>query len=59
MVKKQFIAGAKCPECNEVDVLQMYNLNESYYRECVECHFLEKMVEENNEENLEINIKNI
>lgn len=59
-IKKQFIAGAKCPACNEQDVLVFYRENENPVRECVECGFKEILLDENeSENNLQINIKNI
>ena len=39
--KKRFIAGAVCPSCGEMDRLVMYTLEQSTYRECVNCGFKE------------------
>ncbi|NVJ59183.1 MAG: YheV family putative metal-binding protein [Gammaproteobacteria bacterium] len=42
-MKKRFIAGAQCPECNEVDSLMLGESKGTKYFECVECGFIEKM----------------
>lgn len=40
---KRFIAGAKCPQCQAVDKLQMYRLSGVQYRECVRCGYRDEM----------------
>ncbi len=58
--KKQFIAGAKCPQCNQLDVLVFYREDAKPVRECVECSFREVLTEEEKQKNnLQINIKTI
>ncbi|NVJ65064.1 MAG: YheV family putative metal-binding protein [Gammaproteobacteria bacterium] len=49
-IKKQFIAGAKCPECGEQDVLVFYRENENPVRECVECDFIEVLADNEKEQ---------
>ncbi len=59
-IKKQFIAGAKCPECNQIDVLVFYRKDEKPVRECIDCTFIEILGEEDKLENkLQIKIKSI
>ncbi len=42
-VKKRFIAGAKCPQCQSIDTLRCYKLDGQDFRECVACDFHEAM----------------
>ncbi len=62
-VKKQFIAGARCPKCNELDVLVFYREEENPVRECVECGYLEVLSEQTEKEQQKaaqlINIKEL
>ncbi len=46
-IKKRFIAGAVCPKCAALDSLVMYRVDDTDYRECVECGFEEKLVFKN------------
>ncbi len=40
IVKKQFIAGAKCPKCGILDVVQQITLtNGEIIWQCVDCDF--------------------
>ncbi|VUD64179.1 hypothetical protein TDB9533_03261 [Thalassocella blandensis] len=41
---KRFIAGAVCPQCQEMDRIVMYREDNDEYRECVSCGFKEKQV---------------
>ena len=43
-MKKRFIAGARCPSCNELDKLMVYKENGDDYRECISCGFKDKML---------------
>ncbi|AKE51061.1 YheV family putative zinc ribbon protein [Kangiella geojedonensis] len=38
---KRFVAGARCPECKEMDSIVCYYEDEVFVRECVECDFRE------------------
>ncbi len=42
-MKRQFIAGAVCPRCGELDKLVMISGGETPVRECVRCDFSEQM----------------
>ncbi|MRX28022.1 YheV family putative zinc ribbon protein [Kangiella sp. HZ709] len=56
--KKQFIAGAKCPQCGEMDALVFYREKDKPVRECVECDFIEVLTEEEKEQpDAALNIK--
>ncbi|WJM95281.1 YheV family putative zinc ribbon protein [Pseudomonas defluvii] len=41
--KKQFISGAVCPACNEVDKLQMWYVDGHPHRGCVACGYADKL----------------
>lgn len=43
-MKRQFIAGAVCPRCGQLDKLVMISGGENTVRECVRCDFSEQMV---------------
>lgn len=44
MKGKRFIAGAVCPECREADKIYIYlDENQTKWRACVNCDFLESM----------------
>ncbi len=43
--KKRFVAGAKCPTCNEVDVIQLFQVNGVETIECVSCGYQQTQVE--------------
>ena len=42
MVKKQFIAGAKCPRCNELDKIRACKSETREWMECVACGYEEE-----------------
>lgn len=44
--KKRFIAGAKCPNCNELDTLMLYKENDVEKVECVECGHKQSQVDD-------------
>lgn len=37
--KKRFVAGAKCPTCNEIDVIQLFKVDGVETIECVSCGY--------------------
>jgi hypothetical protein len=41
--KKQFISGAVCPACNEVDKIQMWYVDGQPHRECAACGYADKL----------------
>ena len=43
---KRFVAGARCPECKEMDSIVCYYEDEVFVRECVECDFSETISNE-------------
>lgn len=45
MMKRRFIAGAQCPQCEQLDTIVMYDEGDARYRECVECGFKDKLEE--------------
>ena len=46
MVKKQFIAGAKCPRCNALDKIRACRSETREWMECVACGYEEERPEE-------------
>ena len=44
--QKRFVAGARCPECQEMDTIVCYYEDDVFVRECVECDFSEKISNE-------------
>ncbi|HCT40694.1 MAG TPA: metal-binding protein [Moraxellaceae bacterium] len=42
MVKKQFIAGAKCPRCNGLDKIRACKSETREWMECVACGYEEE-----------------
>ena len=40
-IKKRFIAGAKCPSCNNIDTLMLYFENNVEKLACVSCDYTE------------------
>lgn len=42
-IKKQFIAGAVCPACEEMDSIRMWTQDGEQYRECIQCGFADKL----------------
>ena len=42
-IKKQFIAGAVCPKCGEMDRIVMYKKDGKDFRECVSCDFTDEL----------------
>ncbi len=45
-VRKRFIAGAVCPQCDAEDRLVVFELNQIEYQECVACGYRKAMSEE-------------
>lgn len=43
---KRFVAGAKCPKCQQMDTTVCYYEDEIFVRECIECNFREKISNE-------------
>lgn len=43
-LKKRFIAGATCPNCQAVDTIMLYKENDVEKIECVECHHKQSQV---------------
>lgn len=41
--RKRFIAGAKCPACQQMDRLFVFRRAGVQYRECAACSFQEEM----------------
>ncbi|KPA53626.1 metal-binding protein [Photobacterium leiognathi subsp. mandapamensis] len=37
MIKKRFIAGAKCPSCQAIDTLRWWQQDDVEHVECVAC----------------------
>lgn len=62
-IKKQFIAGAKCPACGAMDSLVFYREDDQPVRECVDCDFKEVLgvEDEKGQKNsaLAINVKEL
>ena len=46
MQKKRFIAGARCPQCQSLDSIVLYQHNGRPRYECVECGYSEEFPEE-------------
>lgn len=42
-MKKQFIASAICPTCQQLDKIMMYTEDGVRWRECVSCGFKDKL----------------
>ena len=45
-MKKRFIAGATCPECNAQDTIIAYQDKDGNHCSCVDCGYHEIMKEE-------------
>ncbi|WP_105902902.1 YheV family putative zinc ribbon protein [Vibrio gangliei] len=45
-MRKRFIAGAKCPLCEQTDSLRVWEQNDIEVVECVECDYVEQKVEQ-------------
>ena len=43
--KRRFVAGAKCPSCNEIDVIQLFQVNGVETIECVSCGYTQTQAE--------------
>ncbi len=54
--KKRFIAGAVCPKCAAQDSIVVYTVDDSEFRECVECDFKDKMVFKQHQRELETRV---
>jgi len=50
--KKQFIAGAICPECSEMDSLVLYTDDQSVA--CVSCHYTKSSEQRDRESKLSV-----
>jgi len=42
-MKKRFIAGARCPKCEEIDKIVVYRQDDQDIRECVNCGYTDKV----------------
>ena len=43
-MKRRFIAGAVCPQCEQMDTVQMFDDEDNRrWRECVQCGFKDEM----------------
>lgn len=42
MLKRRFIAGAKCPKCQSQDCIVMLTSTDNEWIECVECQYTEQ-----------------
>ncbi len=42
MLKKRFIAGAKCPKCQAQDRIVMMTTDSDEWIECIECDYSER-----------------
>lgn len=42
-VKKRFIAGARCPQCQQLDKIRCWHDGDRYFSECVSCGYSEEM----------------
>lgn len=42
-MKKQFIASAICPACQQLDKIVMYTEDDVRWRECVSCGFKDRL----------------
>lgn len=40
---RRFVAGAKCPECQQIDKVVMFRLDGVQHRECVACGYADIM----------------
>jgi len=40
---RRFVAGARCPSCQQLDKLRIYRLAGIQYRECVACSYQESL----------------
>ena len=41
--KKRFIAGVVCPQCSQMDKIQVYSQDGMDYRECISCGFKDQI----------------
>jgi len=55
-IKKQFIAGAVCPECSNMDSLVLYADTQSIV--CVECNFSQSSEQRDTKSKKKDSIKN-
>ncbi len=56
MTFKRFIAGASCPQCQQIDKLYIDSQNGQRYRACVSCGFREQMRFENTPREMETRV---
>lgn len=47
---KRFVAGARCPECKEMDSTVCFYEDDVFVRECVECGFIERITDEHEDD---------
>ena len=40
-IRKRFIAGAVCPQCQAVDKVRSFKKDGRHYRDCINCGFEE------------------
>ena len=45
VIKKQFIAGARCPKCGAMDKVQRWLTGENVFLYCVSCEHKEELAE--------------
>ena len=55
-VTKRFIAGAVCPQCQELDRIVVFQENNDEFRECVSCGYKEKLVFKQHQRELETRV---
>jgi len=41
--KKRFLAGVVCPQCSQMDKIQVYNQDGIDFRECISCGFKDQI----------------
>lgn len=49
---RRFIAGAICPQCQRLDKIVVYSLNDVKMAECVSCGFLQQDPTANSSDNI-------
>lgn len=53
-LKRQFIAGATCPECNQQDKIQRVDDGNKVWMECVSCGMVRNLDEQSVQKTAEI-----
>lgn len=56
-MKRQFIAGAICPRCAELDKIVVVSDGLASYRECVRCGFQDNRPEDVGKESVEVSTR--